>query len=204
MDHAEAAATLSDFLHAPVFSRTEVLAKVCPVPKQPGVYGWWFDRVPSAAINPAGCENRDGWTLLYVGISPSRPPRNGKPPSGQTIRRRIVNHCRGRAATSTLRLSLGCLLTNELGLQLRRAGTARRRHFGPGELVLNAWISEHARVSWIAHEEPWMIEDELISTLDLPLNLRGNETHAFHPTLSTARADARRQADDLWSRGVTW
>lgn len=137
--------------------------------------------------------------LLYVRNSPSRPPRNGKPPSGQTIRRRIVNHCRSRAATSTLRLSFGCLL-----LQLRQAGTAGKRHFGPGELVLNEWIAEHAHVSWIEHEESWMIEDELISTLDLTLDLRGKESHAFHPTLSSARADAPRKTDDLWSRGVTW
>ena len=48
--------------------------------------------------------------------------------------------------------------------------------FVAGEQALSAWMAENAYVSWVIHNEPWELEDELIAALDLPLNLRGN-TH---------------------------
>jgi hypothetical protein len=35
-----------------------------------------------------GCHQHQGLPLLYVGISPSRPPKNGKPPSKQSRTKR--------------------------------------------------------------------------------------------------------------------
>ena len=74
---------------------------------------------------PAGaCVVRDGWTLLYVGISPKASPSNGAPASRQTIQSRIRYHYRGNAEGSTLRLTLGVLLAADLGIELRRVGSA--------------------------------------------------------------------------------
>jgi hypothetical protein len=76
------------------------------------------------------------WTefghLLYVGVSPSEPPRNGKAPSQQNLRKRIRYHFRGNAAGSTLRLTLGSLLAAELGIELRRVGSGNRFTFSDG------------------------------------------------------------------------
>lgn len=175
-----------------------VLGQPSPVPRAAGIYGWWFDEVPHAGIDVSGCGSRNGWTLLYAGISPKAPPRNGRSPSRQTLRGRIRTHYTGNAAGSTLRLTLGCLLaSNELPIALRRFGSGSRRHFGAGERDLSRWMAAHARVSWLVVSTPWIVEEELIAHLDLPLNLDQNANHAFYATLRQQRADAARAAEAL-------
>jgi hypothetical protein len=99
------------------------------------------------------------------------------------------------AAASTLRRTLGCLLAEDLGLQLQQVGSSERRtNFGEGEQRLSDWMASNALVSWLVREQPWDIEDELIAELDLPLNLKGNKRHAFHQTLTQARADCLERA----------
>jgi hypothetical protein len=185
------------FVSARYNSRDEVLCRPCPVPKSPGVYGWWFRR-PPAAIDTAHCEKRDGLALLYTGISPSRPPTNGKPPSSQSLFHRIRYHYTGNAEGSTLRKTLGVLLAKELGIQLRRVGSGTRRTFGPaGEAALSHWMAENAFVSWVVREEPWALEAALIASLDVPLNLQGNAHNGFYPKLKQLRAEAEQVARSL-------
>ncbi|MGV9678746.1 GIY-YIG nuclease family protein [Nocardia sp. NPDC003482] len=186
----------TDYLAAPTFTRAEVLARPSPVPGTPGVYGWWFRALP-ADIDTSGCATKDGLTLLYTGISPTKPPVNGRPPSRQHLRKRIATHYAGNAAGSTLRLTLGCLLADELGIELRRYGSGRRFHFGTGEALLSKWMHTNALVSWITAPKPWQIEDELIACLDVPLNLQGNRHNAFHPRLTAIRKAARVRAAAL-------
>jgi hypothetical protein len=160
------------------------------------VYGWWFDKVPPG-VPTAACVQRDAWTLLYVGISPKAPPRNGTPPSRQTLRSRIRYHYRGNAAGSTLRLTLGVLLSEELGIELRRVGSGGRRTFSAGEQLLSEWMAAHARVTVHEHPTPWVVEEQLIGSLDLPLNLDQNRHHAFHSVLSERRRQAKLRAESL-------
>jgi hypothetical protein len=133
---------------------------------------------------------------LYVGISPSPPPANGRPPSRQNLRKRLRQHYARTAAASTLRRTLGCLLAGDLGLQLRHVGSSgRRTNFGrDGEQTLSDWMENNAFVSWVVRAQPWELERELIQALDLPLNLRGNERHPFYPLLAQERADCLAQA----------
>ena len=161
--------TMCDDLLAPIrlWTRTEVLGIPSPVPKAPGVYAWYFqhlDDVPASA-----CHMRGDFTLLYVGISPSAPPTNGKRPSRQTLFHRVRYHMQGNADGSTLRLSLGCILSNQLRIDLRRVGSGNRLTFSTDEHRLSEWMSEHARVVWHVCEEPWKLEEKLISNLYLPL-----------------------------------
>jgi hypothetical protein len=58
--------------------------------------------------------------------------------SQQTLRQRIRYHYTGNAAGSTLPLTLGCLLAERLGIQLRRMGSGRRLTFAAGEGKLSA------------------------------------------------------------------
>lgn len=176
-----------------LLTRAEVVSKPCPIPAVSGVYGWWFDRIPDG-VPIAECVHRRGSALLYVGISPKSPPRNGAPSSRQTIRSRIRYHCTGNAEGSTLRLTLGVLLAGELGIELRRVGSGRRRTFSTGEQALSAWMAEHARVSYTEHAEPWHLEEELIASLDLPLNLDQNQHNPFHAELSRRRSEAKAAA----------
>jgi hypothetical protein len=114
--------------------------------------------------------------------------------STQNLRKRVRYHYRGNAAGSTLRLTLGCLL----GLELRRVGSGKRMTFGKaGEAVLSQWMAENARVCWIEHDEPWVLESVLISQLDLPLNLDQNRHNPFHGHLKELRSHARQRAREL-------
>lgn len=185
------------YLRATLHSRTEVLARSCPVPSVPGFYGWWFRNFPKQ-LDLSGCVQRCDATLLYAGISPKQPPTNGRSPSGQNLRKRIVNHYRGNAEGSTLRLTLGVLLRDELGIQLRRVGSGTRRTFGrAGEAALSSWMSDNAMVSWVVHPEPWIAERNLFKSLNLPLNLRDNQHNGFHAELTLLRAEAARIAREL-------
>ena len=179
-----------------LWSRAEILIPDCPVPREPGVYAWYFRSIPSD-VPTDYCLRSGDTTLLYVGISPKRPPTNGSPPSRQRLRNRIRYHLRGNAAGSTLRLTLGCLLAKELGIELRRVGSGGRRTFASGEHRLSEWMDENAFVVWRPDPEPWELESQLIASLSLPLNLGENKQHPFHATLSSIRRKAKEHAERL-------
>src|SRR5215207_7989927 len=87
--------TVRVFLEEPpvLLSRAEVLARPSQVPAKPGVYAWYFSKAPPG-VPVDGCINTDGRTLLYVGISPKRPPASGATPSKQDLRERLRYHFR--------------------------------------------------------------------------------------------------------------
>lgn len=176
-----------------LWSRAEVLARPCPVPKRPGIYAWYFLEGPGS-VDVTGCLEHDGFRLLYVGISPKAPPKNGKPPSRQTLRSRIQSHFRGNASGSTLRLTLGCLLAPQLGIDLRRVGIGERLTFSTGEEKVSAWMDQNARVCWAECVEPWNIEVRAISLLTLPLNIDQNARHPFCAKLRQIRSAAAQKA----------
>lgn len=179
------------------WSRVEVMGRGSPVPRSPGVYGWYFKTQPGE-VPVSDCHMFSGFPLLYVGIAPKAPPTNGRPASRQSLASRVKYHFRGNAEGSTLRLTLGCLLSQSLGIALRRVGSGNRLTFTkPGEERLDAWMAENAFVCWQEISAPWNAEEELIRTLSLPLNLAQNRDHPFHQTLKALRASSRRRARDL-------
>lgn len=178
-----------------LFTREECLERNGPVPKKPGVYAWYFKETPPK-VPLDNCISHDGLSLLYFGISPSKPTRQGKP-SSQNLSKRIKYHYRGKAEGSTLRLTLGCLLSENLDIELRRVGSGNRMTFHEGEARLSKWMSENALVTWITHPEPWKLEDYAIKQLSLPLNLRDNKKHPFHRTLTLIRRACKRKARAL-------
>ena len=102
-----ATSAFGDLLHpAVVHSRAEVL-----VPSAAGLYAWYFDE-PVPGVPQDGCHVTDYGTLLYVGISPGPPPRNGKAPSTQNLYKRVRYQYTGNAEGSTLWLTLGCHLAH--------------------------------------------------------------------------------------------
>jgi hypothetical protein len=136
-------------------------------------------------------------TLLYVGIAPKETRGVATKPSDRTLHCRLVDHFRGNAEGSTLRLTLGCLLSNVLGTQLQRVGSGRRLTFtNAGEQILDAWMARNAKVVWAAVEKPWEIETALLASLSLPLNLRDNK-HPFVPILQKVRKAAKERAREL-------
>jgi len=172
---------------------TDFLSRPCPIPASPGVYAWYFDVVPPD-VPAEGCHQALDHTLLYVGISPKETKGQTVKPSIRTLRHRMRDHFNGNAEGSTLRLTLGCLLSAALNIQLRRVGSGKRYTFtNPGEIILDTWMERHARVALAAVEEPWLVEKMLLSTVLLPLNLQGN-THPFVSTLKSIRTAAKQAA----------
>jgi hypothetical protein len=165
------------------------------MPNSAGVYAWFFDWFPEG-IPPEGLVRSFGFVLLYVGIAPVRPSASRRP-SRQTLRHRLRYHFRGNAEGSTLRLSLGRLLSPSLGIELRRVGSGRRMTFGAGEKTLDDWLGRSARVAWIICDEPWKTEEHLIHTVSLPLDLDQNRHHLFHSRLSEIRRLAKARAREL-------
>jgi len=186
-----------------LWSGEEVVNRIAPVPDEPGVYAWYFRDFPNL-IPTEGCAQKEDVTLLYVGVAPKKPPTNGKKPSSQTIRKRIRKHLTGDAEGSTLRLSIGSLLAAQLGIELRMTGrSGTTMGFvsdgtkSKGEKRLSDWMRLNAFVTWQVSEKPWLLEDQLIGRLNLPLNLSQNLSHSFHATLSQARARAKERAKSL-------
>ena len=181
---------------ARVFSRQDVLANPSPVPAQDGIYGWWFRQLPPL-VEASGCCQNQGLTLLYAGISPKQVPVSGRGPSLENLQKRIRYHYTGNAEGSTLRKTLGCLLADELGIQLRRVGSGKRMTFAEGEKALSAWMADNAYVTWVVRSRPWELEAYLITALDLPLNIEGNSHNQFQPALKALRASCMAQARAL-------
>lgn len=182
------------FITPPQHSRA-ILGFTCAAPASSGVYGWFFREIPPV-VPVSGCLVADGLTLLYVGISPKQMPEGRT--STQTVRSRIRYHYTGNAEGSTLRLTLGCLLAEKLGIELRRVGSGKRMTFTlEGERKLSAWIAENAYAAWTENTRPWELEAQLIASLSLPLNLDQNQHHGFSAELSRIRSQARRRARQL-------
>ena len=181
-----------------VYSRIDVLGKQSPVPKKSGVYAWFFSE--DLSMVPAlDCVKINGLNLLYVGIAPRRPSKEGKI-SKRNLHSRIRYHYKGNAYGSTLRLSLGCLLAEKLNIQLRRIGkSGKRMNFTiEGEALLSSWMEENAFVSWIQREAPWELEEKAITELPLPLNLKGNRHHPFYSVLKNVRKEEKEKARNLF------
>ena len=176
-----------------LWSRSEVLAQPSPVPREPGLYAWYFKTIPPTVPTDT-CISIRSLTLLYCGISPKAPPKDGKKASEQTLWNRIRYHFNGNAEGSTLRLTLGTLLAKTLGIELRRVGSDKRMTFGCGEEAISRWMDDNAFVIWVVHPRPWELESDVIRNLSLPLNLDQNKSHAFHSVLSQTRQQARQNA----------
>jgi hypothetical protein len=150
-----------------------------------GVYAWWFKNTPTFV--PLDGTRRSGeLALLYVGTS-KRPLWN-----------RLAEHLRDDASRSTLRRSIGCLLAEQLRLELEVTRVSRMSHchfgFGSsGEYALSRWLDENARVSWVQHDQPLPLEKCLIKTLTLPINVRGNN-HPFATQLDRLLREYEAQA----------
>ncbi|MDK4552206.1 hypothetical protein OQ853_23290 [Enterobacter roggenkampii] len=60
-----------DFYPDTTFSRAEAMLHPTPVPAVKDIYFWWFKEIPPG-VPIEGCITQDGYTLLYVGISPDK------------------------------------------------------------------------------------------------------------------------------------
>ncbi|WP_211235373.1 GIY-YIG nuclease family protein [Deinococcus ficus] len=155
---------------------SDLQAHKTALPKAPGVYAWWFSP-PPAGVPLEGTLSGPAGHLLYVGIA------------GSNLHQRIRHqHFGGNAEGSTLRRTLGVVLADTLGIHLELSPSGTRLTFGSeGEKKLTHWMVNHASVGWLAYDHPHEFEDTALHTLCVPLNLKNNEHHPFHPQLTALR-----------------
>ena len=197
-----------DWLSSPsrLWTRPEILSDPCPVPKVRGIYGWYFKEIPGS-VPTTSCICHNEMTLLYVGICPGKAKGNKPLSNRRTIFDRIKEHAKGNAEGSTLRETLGVLLAEKTGFPLRCIMSKKNPNkpkkdqrvtlTNQGEQTLDRWLNDNAFVVWNQLEEPWLLEESLLNSISLPLNLDGNKHHPFHETLSRLRKEARLKAREL-------
>ena len=83
-----------------IWSPDELAEGTVDVPSVPGAYGWYFNCLPPG-VPKAPYFGRNGWMLLYVGIT------------NDLERRLLKMHLGHSASVSTLQESLSCLLVGE-------------------------------------------------------------------------------------------
>lgn len=162
-----------------------------PPPRRPGVYGWYFWDYVLPYVSTDNCTySKTGiwplktkWYLLYIG-------------QAKSLRDRIVNyhikgHYYGGIEISSLRLSLGCLLSDKFGLTLSYPPES----FGKKEKKFNSWLEDHARVAWVELETEKLdaVEDAAIKKYTLPLNYKKNQ-HPLNIPLSNLKSEFRKIA----------
>jgi hypothetical protein len=164
---------LSELLAPRAFAMaSEIAADPRLVPAVAGIYGWWFEDGALPIVPKQDSLHLDGRRLLYVGIAPSAPSSNGRI-SKRTLRDRLKNHTRGPVAQSTLRRTLVALLSETLELSPVLLPSGKLSMSRAEEAALTQWMSDHARVAWMLHPAPWILEHALISGGPRPpLNIR--------------------------------
>ena len=158
-----------EFFKSPtkLYSPGELLDNPQLVPRQRGIYGWYFDVLPPTIPTDRDYIDVDGYKLLYVGIAGNRDNEKGD------LRRRLLRNHLGKHSTgsSTLRRTLGKLLADELELTKQSKGD--RYWFGTdGEARLRNWMIDHTRMAFQLTSNPRNIEIGIIEFLGpcLPFN----------------------------------
>jgi hypothetical protein len=167
--------------------RAEALSPASPLPRSAGVYLWYFKDIPPG-VPALDCYRAHDAVLLYAGISPDH---RAKPNSKQSIRSRAQYHLKGNAEGSTLRRTLGILLSEISGFPLQRVGSGKRMTLThAGEQWLDHWLDQHAIVCWHEMSDPWLVEEAIIRAVSCPLNIQNNDHHPFNSVLRKRRMEA--------------
>jgi hypothetical protein len=162
----------------------EIVSRSAELLGNPGVYLVLFD--PKAQLlersgyydfdRSKPLATPDGYQLLYAGAS--RDP----------LRRRVLEHLTGNTKGSSLRMTIGALIGNELGLD--PVGSRNRTYFdfGDGEQRLTDWMLAHTRVAVVATDDPFPLERAVLATTPVPLNISERRRHPYSKFLMNLRA----------------
>lgn len=185
---------VGDAIQALLADPVDVETAIVMLPAENGIYAWWTTRGTIPEV-PERLHPRDETLqLFYIGIA----PKDSK--SSARLKSRIVgNHLGGNTGSSTFRFALAALLMDTLGFTPHLTKT---KYVLPNSQnqALSAWQRQHLKLTWVEHDQPWLIEEGIIVALGPPLNLAGNASHPFHSTLSEARARFREAARQIEGR----
>ena len=148
--------------------------------RAPGLYCWWS--LSPAVFGIPGTRHRGAY-LYYVGKAE------------KSLRSRLRTHATGTTRSSTERLTLAALAFEVFGWTPGVSSRDPRRRARlvdeVDELALTEWIADNFSVSWVLHDEPALVESEVIRLLEPPLNLDHNGNHPEYARVKAARANFR-------------
>ena len=145
--------------------------------KVPGMYSWWVDATGAQELSN-GLGQLVPLGLLYVGLAGATHWPSGKQ-SSNTLWSRIESmHLGAKHEFSTLRRSIGAILSNLEG----------RKDID--EVALTKWMELHLRVLVVPYEDAdtlGKVEQAVLAELDPPLNLKGMLDSALRRQLKELR-----------------
>ncbi|WP_220186835.1 DUF6884 domain-containing protein [Pseudonocardia pini] len=149
--------------------------------KVPGLYSWWVDEEGAGDLS-AGLGIPLTAGLIYAGLAGATRWPSGRR-STNTLWSRIAGmHLGGRHEFSTFRRTLGAIL----------AHAADSPEID--ETALTEWMSTHLVVVTAPYPDPddlGRLEEQVLDTLDPPLNLRGRPTSPIRARLTELRRPHR-------------
>lgn len=145
--------------------------------KEPGLYSWWVDDAGAADLSK-GLELPVSAGLIYAGLAGATRWPSGKP-STNTLWSRIGGmHLGGRHDFSTFRRTLGSVLANT------------EDDMPIDEGALTDWMGDHLKVLAVPYPDAdtlGRLEDDVLRSIDPPLNLKGMATSPVRLRLKELR-----------------
>lgn len=182
----------------------DLLAPAGQMPSEMGVYFIFFDsgqllleRSGYLEFDDAFPISVDGFDLLYVGATMNR------------LRDRVKDHLTGNSRASSLRMTVGALLTLELRLEPVGDGSRTYFHFGDGERRLTDWLVSNTRVAFAPSANPFGDEKRVLTSVPVPFNISERKRHPYSKYLMTLRSyfagrpNAAARFVDLVASGAT-
>lgn len=174
----------------------EVIDDLDALPECAGVYMIFGDT--AELMEGTGYEQTEGrppfrvggTDLLYVG-------------SSSNLRLRIACHLRDDSTTSTFRMSIGCLLQENLDLEIFSHPTRATFNFGAGEARLTRWMCLNTAIAVWPCTHADELERALIKGLPTPMNIADRRDHPYARFLQGVRDRANDRAGRL-RRKATW
>lgn len=168
-------------------STQDVLDDPETIPECSGVYFIFGDT--SELLAGTGydqMEDRDPFTvggtdLLYIGAS-------------RNLRARISCHLKDDSSASTFRMSMGCLLKEDLDLTIFSQATRPTFAFGQGEARLTRWLCLNTAIAVWPCRDALDLEKALIKSLPAPLNITNRRQHPYARYLVQKRSEAAGRA----------
>lgn len=164
--------------HSTVHQVTAELDSV--VPPSSGIYAWWSDVEISPGFSGISHPGNPALQLAYVGI-------------GKSLYQRVISWHLGRSRNSSLRRTLGVLLTPAMGFTSRMGPKGKVLLGSPAdEDRLTSWMHIHMSVTWWAVPSPDEdFERVVLKTMRPPLNVRNAPKSPARDAVNAAMAAAR-------------
>lgn len=153
------------------------------LPSEPGTYFVFFDsgqllleRSGYLEFDQSYPFNLDGFDLLYVGAT------------ADSLRLCAMQQVVGDSRSSSLRMTVGALVADDLNLDPVGDDSRTYFNFGDGERRLTEWLCAYTRVAVHVTDQPFVVEKMLLRSLTVPFNISDRKRHPYSKYLTNLRA----------------